>query len=317
MSDVELWCVGEALGLIDPWSIGPLSATSATRISFGGPESNVAIAAARLGLRSGWAGVVGQDPFGRIVRDGIRGEGVTVIARTTHAASTGLMVKERRLEDRVRVTYYRTGSAGSMLNSSDVLALPLRPSSVVHTTGVTLVISESARAAAEQTADLAAAAGARLSFDIEHRAGLIRPAEAAAAYLALVRRADVVFGSLDEYRLLLGGSPSVDEVIAAVLALGPAEVIIKQGSAGATTGAVEGRWDAAAHPVRVVDRIGAGDAFVAGYLSRRIRGGSIETALETANACGALTCMVTGEWEGAPTLQDIALLQDGTPPVER
>ncbi|WP_164743434.1 sugar kinase [Microbacterium sulfonylureivorans] len=313
MSDVELWCVGEALGLIDPWSIGPLSATSATRISFGGPESNVAIAATRLGLRAGWVGVLGQDPFGRIVRDGIRGEGVTVIARTTHAASTGLMVKERRLEDRVRVTYYRTGSAGSMLGPSDVVALPLRPSSVVHTTGVTMAISESARRAAVQAADLVESVGARLSFDIDHRPGLISPADAAELYMTMVRRAQVVFGSLDEFRLLLGGTPSVDEVIAAVLALGPKEVIIKQGKDGATTGAAEGRWDAAGHPVRVLDRIGAGDAFVAGYLSRRIRGGTIETALEMANSCGALTCMVTGEWEGAPTLQDVALLESGVP----
>ena len=171
-----------------------------------------------------------------------------------------------------------------MLSASDVVALPLLSSSVVHTTGVTMAISDSARGAAEKAADLVESVGARLSFDIDHRPGLISPADAAELYLTMVRRAQVVFGSLDEFRLLLGGTPSVDEVIAAVLALGPKEVIIKQGKDGATTGAIEGTMGCRGPPGSVIDRIGAGDAFVAGYLSRRIRGGPIETALEMANS---------------------------------
>lgn len=313
MSDVQLWCVGESLGLVESSSIGPLSLASAGRFSFGGAESNVAIGASRLGVRAGWVGVLGEDPFGRIIRDGIRAAGVTLADRTVGSARTGLMVKEHRLPGRARVTYYRAASAGSLLEPSDVVALPLTSSSVVHTTGITLAISHTARHTAAKLADIVEAAGARLSFDINHRSTLIDSAEAVDAYLSLVRRADIVFGGLDEYRLILGGHPTVSEVIDGVLALGPREVVVKLGSEGAAAGTGDGVWRRKAHAIEVVDSVGAGDSFVAGYLSQRIGGGQVEASLAVANTCGALTCMVSGDWEGAPTTHDLALFDDGDP----
>ena len=313
MSHVDVWCLGEAMGLIDTTSIGPLSLSSSARLSFGGAESNVAIACARLGLATGWVGVLGDDPVGRLVRDGIRSNGVEVIARTMKDAPTGLMLKERRLADRARVSYYRSSSAGSHLSPAELESLRLAGSSYVHTTGITLAISPSARAAVGELADRADAAGVPLSFDINHRRTLIDEPTAQAHYGHAVRRAHTVFGGVDEYRLLLGGTPDVDEILDAVLELGPREVIIKLGPEGAVGATPDGRWQVAGHRIDVVDTVGAGDAFVAGYLASRVRGGSVEESIRLGNSCGALTCMVVGDWEGAPTTDDLALLADGDP----
>lgn len=313
MSHVDLWCMGEAMGLVDTTSIGPLSLSSGARLSFGGAESNVAIAGARLGLATGWVGVLGDDPVGRLVRDGIRANGVEVVARTTGDAPTGLMLKERRLSGRARVSYYRSSSAGSRLAPADLGSLRLAASSIVHTTGITLAISPSARAAVGELADRADAAGARLSFDINHRSTLIDEPTARAHYGHAIRRAHTVFGGVDEYRLLLGGSPGVDEILDAVLGLGPREVIVKLGPDGAAGATPQGRWRIPGHRVDVLDTVGAGDAFVAGYLVSRVRGGSVEESIRLGNSCGALTCMVVGDWEGAPTTADLALLADGDP----
>lgn len=313
MNEVELWCVGESIGLIDTTSIGPLSMTSGTRLSFGGAESNVAIAAARLGTRSGWVGVLGEDPFGRIVHDGIRSAGVAVVSRTSENARTGLMVKERRLAGRAGVTYYRNGSAGSLLQPSDVEPIPLRGPAIAHTTGITLAISSSARATIDRLAARVRETGSRLSFDINHRSSLINSADAAAAYLSVIRRSNIVFGGVDEFSLVLGGAASVSEITEAVLALGPEEVVVKLGSHGAAVGTTGGIWSVDAHSVEVVDTVGAGDAFVAGYLTCRLRGDEPADALRTANTCGALTCMVLGDWEGAPRMADLEMLEDADP----
>jgi 2-dehydro-3-deoxygluconokinase len=67
------------------------------------------------------------------------------------------------------------------------------------------------------------------------------------------------------------------------------------------------------HRIETVDTVGADAAFVAGYLAGRIGGETPVDALRLANACGALTCMVVGDWEGAPTRDDLGLLAGGEP----
>jgi 2-dehydro-3-deoxygluconokinase len=68
---------------------------------------------------------------------------------------------------------------------------------------------------------------------------------------------------------------------------------------------------APALPIEVVDPVGAGDGFVAGYLREVVTGASVLDALRTANACGAAVCQVPGDWEGLPTRADLDLLGTG------
>jgi 2-dehydro-3-deoxygluconokinase len=90
--------------------------------------------------------------------------------------------------------------------------------------------------------------------------------------------------------------------------MGPAEVIIKLAAEGAYA-LVDGReYQAPAVPVPVVDAVGAGDGFVAGYLADRLAGRSPEERMQTATAVGAFACTVAGDWEGLPRRDELTLL---------
>jgi 2-dehydro-3-deoxygluconokinase len=68
-----------------------------------------------------------------------------------------------------------------------------------------------------------------------------------------------------------------------------------------------------AYPVAAIDTVGAGDAFVAGYLAGTLDAASPEAALDLASRCGALACLTPGDWEGLPRGRDLALLDERDP----
>ena len=87
---------------------------------------------------------------------------------------------------------------------------------------------------------------------------------------------------------------------------GPRTVVVKLGALGALALSGDEAHRASALAVAVVDPVGAGDAFVAGYLSEVVAGGPVPDALRIANACGAAVCGVPGDWEGLPTRAELA-----------
>jgi 2-dehydro-3-deoxygluconokinase len=94
--------------------------------------------------------------------------------------------------------------------------------------------------------------------------------------------------------------------------------VLKKGADGAAVYSSDGVVDSAGFTVDVVDTVGAGDAFVAGYLSGLVQGLDIPGRLTRANACGAMLCMTPGDWESSPTLSDVErFCRPGTDPVLR
>ena len=126
----------------------------------------------------------------------------------------------------------------------------------------------------------------------------------------------MLFAGLDEAALLVG-DPTSDpwDTVKALGKLGPSTVVLKLGERGALARSGEGRARASAVRVDVVDTVGAGDAFVAGYLAELIRDRSLTECLETAVAAGAAVCRVPGDWEGAITRAELAA--EVTDPVVR
>jgi 2-dehydro-3-deoxygluconokinase len=95
------------------------------------------------------------------------------------------------------------------------------------------------------------------------------------------------------------------------------DVIVKLGAAGSVA-CIDGsltRTDAV--PVDVVDTVGAGDAFAAGYLAARMAGADASARLELATRCGAFACLGPGDWEGLPRRRDLDALDSATDPVTR
>jgi 2-dehydro-3-deoxygluconokinase len=299
--------LGETMVLLWPPEAGPLRHAPALRLGVAGAESNVAIGAVRLGVPATWLGRVGDDEFGRLVTMTLRGQGVLTTAVVDPDARTGLMVKERRTARATRVLYYRAGSAGSRLCPDDLDPAAIAGAAVLHVTGITPALSSSAREAVFAAVEEARAAGVSVSVDLNYRSALWSPAEAAPVLRDLVRSADVVMATEEEARLVVEGADP-GALVAALAALGPGQVLVKQGSGGSLSGIDGELHRVPARSVDVVDPVGAGDAFGAGYLSALCRGLPARERLDLATAAGAFAVTVPGDWEGLPSLAELALL---------
>lgn len=309
-SALDVLTLGEAM--VSFRSGGPLANGSPQTLRVAGAESNVAIGLARLGHRVAWAGRVGGDAFGSVVLRTLRAEGVDVTrAVIDPERQTGLMFVEQRTADLVRVEYRRAGSAGAALEPGDLEgALALRPR-WVHLTGITPALSTSARAAVLWAAEHAAALGAQVSLDVNYRSRLWSRHEARQVLAPLAAHATLVVASEDELDLVVAGDEA--EAVDRLLGLGVQQVAVKRGAAGATLHLAGERHDAAAVPVTAVDPIGAGDAFAAGFLSASLEHLAPSQCLARATVTGAFAASSRGDWEGAPTRAELALLEAHVP----
>lgn len=293
---------------------GPLRLGGTMDVSVAGAESNVAIGLARLGHAVRWAGAVGEDEAGELVLRTLRAEGVDVggASRDEGGAPTGLMLSEPRLPELTRVHYHRAGSAGSRLKACSLeRAFTAAPPRILHLTGITPALSRSARSAATMALRLAAEHSALVCLDVNFRSRLWSCEEAAAVLREWAPAVDVLIASDDELPLCLPPDAPADPAVQAkeLLALGVGEVVVKLGAAGATAHTEDGSsLHVPARPVRAVDTVGAGDAFVAGYLSALLDGLDTAARLDRAVTTGAFAVASRGDWEGAPTRAELGLL---------
>ena len=308
--------LGESLGLLVASRIGRLELAPAMDLGFGGAESNVAVGLARLGVPVTWMGRLGDDALGRLIERQLRAEGVSAAATHDPAAPTALMLKERPAVGSSAVSYYRAGSAGSRLAPEHLDVARIREARILHITGITAALGAGPRAALEAAIDAAIDGGTIVSFDVNHRSRLWSHATAASAYREIAARADVVFAGDDEAELLTGEREPAAQA-AAIIALGPTQAIVKLGADGAYAFADGHAVEQPAFTVHAVDTVGAGDAFVAGYLAELLAGTSLSGRLRTAAACGAIACTAPGDWEAAPDRAAIARLLGVSDPVQR
>jgi 2-dehydro-3-deoxygluconokinase len=296
--------LGETMGLLRAASIGSLEHVSDFALHIGGAESNVAIGVARLGRPAAWIGRVGDDGVGRRVLRELRAEGVELLATVDPVARTGLMLKETPVAGSTRVSYYRSGSAGSRLRPEDLDLDAVRAAGVLHVTGITLALSETAASAVSLAVDTAVSAGVPVSFDVNHRASLWTGRDPAGAYREVAARAAVVFAGDDEAALLVGpGTP--EELASRLSELGPAQAVVKLGERGCAARIDGAVYTADAVPITAVDTVGAGDAFVAGYLAGLLDGIPAPERLDLAVRCGAFACLGPGDWESLPRRADL------------
>ena len=314
MSGAGLITLGETMGLVVQAGAGHVRNGEAMTFGMGGSESNVAIGVRRLGVPATWVGRLGDDPPGQLIRRELRAEQVEVLA-VPDPAPTGLMMRWRPAAGRGRVTYYRRDSAGSHLSPDDVPSEAVAGAAVLHVSGITLALGAGPAAAVARAIAVARAAGTIVTFDVNHRRTLWSDAEAAERFRAILPDCDVVFAGLDDARLLTGDLDA-EAAARALEALGPRQVLITMGAEGCVA-RIDGVSLAVPAPaVPVVDTVGAGDAFVAGYLAELIVSAPPSRRLATAVAAGALAVGVSGDWEGMPH-RDALALHDQVEPVIR
>lgn len=273
----EFLCIGETMTLVYPEPSLPLEEASTFRMHIGGAESNTALYLANLGHSTGWVSRVGDDPFGRRMTSELQRFGVdTSAVYTDQNAPTAVYFKDPTPQG-TTVHYYRRGSAASRMDATDIDRASFNGVRVVHLSGVTPGLSDSCASMVDYAIRTARNHGTLVSFDVNYRPGVWDVETASPVLADLSRRADVVFVGRDEAETLWGTATSDD--IANYLKLS-GSLIVKDGDVGATEFTDGVRTFAPAVPVSVVEPVGAGDAFAAGYLSRLVAGDSVASRLE-------------------------------------
>jgi 2-dehydro-3-deoxygluconokinase len=298
--------IGESLGSLASTECGPLEHTRTLRLRTAGAEANVAVGVRRLGVAALWAGRVGSDPLGDLIARELAAEGVAVQA-LRDPAPTALMLKERRTSEQTRVYYWREGSAGSKLSEADVPEAAIRSARVLHLTGVTAALGDTPRRALWRAIEIARAHDVPVSFDINFRSRLWTGADAAPILRDFVRHSDILFAGEDEAALL--SSSTGPAAIRELSKLGPTTVLLKRGPEGSLALVDDELIDTPALPVLVVDAVGAGDAYAAGYLAGMLQGRSPFERLETAAKLGSIAVSTEGDWEGLPRAEELAAFQ--------
>jgi 2-dehydro-3-deoxygluconokinase len=299
--------LGEVMGALTAREAGTLAHNREFRLGIAGAEATVAVGVSRLGEPASWIGRLGNDEIGDLVAREFRAENVTMIARR-EAVATGLMLVTRRLEGLASVTYYRRGSAGSLLSPEDVDAGLITGCGVLHVTGITPALGPSPADAVHVAIEVARSAGVPVSFDVNYRSSLWPADLARPVFREMAKRADIVFATMAEAQLLVAEDDPARAALA-LSALGPRRVIVKLGPAGAVAATDGAITTQEIFPVPVVNSVGAGDGYVAGYLASFLKRQSAAESLRTAAAAAAFAVAASGDWEGLPESGELHLLQ--------
>jgi 2-dehydro-3-deoxygluconokinase len=255
---------------------------------FGGDTSNFAIAAARQGATVGYLSAVGDDPYGRLLRGLWRAEGVDDAGVKTDPAAFTAVYFVTHGERGHEFHFYRAGSAASRMTPADLPRARIEAARVLHLSGISLAISDTARQTGEAAIDIARAAGALVSFDTNLRRKLWPLERAREVMTAAMRRCDVLLPSLDDITALTG-LEDPDAIVDHGLALGAKIVALKLGAAGALVANATERHRLAPFPCTPVDATGAGDTFGGAFVARLVAGDSLRDAGRYAAAAAALS----------------------------
>ncbi|MFK0403741.1 sugar kinase [Microbacterium sp. NPDC090225] len=287
----EVVCVGESMGLVTALG-APLAETETAALGIAGAEGNVAVGLVAAGHRAVWASRLGDDPIGARITGELGRRGVEIWAEKDADAPTGVMFKDPGVESS-SVYYYRRGSAASRMDAGFLAVDRLRGVRIVHTTGITPALSPSCRAMVDGLYADAREAGAVVSFDVNDRRALWSMTDAQTTLTRLADAADIVFVGRDEAERLWGTATAAD-----VRAHLPncALLVVKDGDVGATAFAAgEEPVFVPAPRVDVVEPVGAGDAFAAGFLAATLDGAELEDRLSAGHAAAARVLRTHGD----------------------
>jgi 5-dehydro-2-deoxygluconokinase len=306
-STFDLICLGRAaVDLYGQQLNGRLEDVQTFAKYLGGSSANVAAGAARLGVRTSMLTRVGNDHMGRFVREALEREGVDVShVKTDPERLTGLVVLGIEGAGSYPHIFYREHCADMGVNVADFDEQYIASSGALAVTG-THLSTPLTRAAVEQAFRWARANGTKTILDIDYRPVLWKltdagdgaaryvPSDAVTAVLqSLLPMCDLVVGTEEEIQIA-GGSQDLLAALRNIRGLTAAPIVLKRGALGSCVveGDVPGALDELVHvpgfAVEVLNVLGAGDAFLSGFLYGWLRGESLRASARLGNACGAL-----------------------------
>lgn len=266
---------------------------------FGGDTSNAAIAAARQGARVGYVSALGDDVYGRMLRDLWSAEGVDhADVRTDTDAFTAIYFVNHD-DTGHHFSFFRKGSAASRMKPQDLPRERIAQAKILHLSGISAAISDTACDTCFAAIDIARSAGVKVSFDTNLRLKLWPIARARAVMRELIRLSDICLPSLEDVSAV-SGLTDPDALLDFCLGLGAKVVALKMGDQGAYVTDGRERLRIAPHPCRPVDATGAGDTFGGAMLARLVAGDPLEDAARYATVAAALSTEGYGAVEPIP-----------------
>jgi 2-dehydro-3-deoxygluconokinase len=304
---LDVMTIGDAMITFNPVVNGPLRFVHSFDRKVGGAELNFAIGCSRLGLKTGWISRLGQDEFGRYIYNFVRGEGIDVSeVELVEGYATSLNVKEIMEDGSGRTFYYRHHSPTTALTIDSLDEDLFKKVRILHVTGVFPAIDQAKNVDLIKHAIIEAKKhGVLISFDPNIRLKLWSKEEASTALKGFLPYVDILLTGTEEAEILLGTIEPKD-IIEKSLSYGISYVAIKQGENG-SIGYHNGQYIEAPpfRPKKVVDTVGAGDGFDAGFIYGILNNWTLEKTLQFANAIGSMVVSVSGDNEGLPYLEEV------------
>jgi 2-dehydro-3-deoxygluconokinase len=298
---MDVVSIGETMVLFTPHTQGQMRYARNFSSRIAGAETNTVIGLAKLGHQAGWISRVGKDEFGSVITSTVRGEGVDISQVSfDHEAQTGVFFKEVVNQKNVKIYYYRRNSAASYLTPSHIDEDYIAGSKYLYITGITPALSETCRDVIFYAIELAKKHNKKVVFDPNIRRKLWGDEEARNTLLAIAKQSDIVLPGINEGMFLFGVN-DCEEMAESFLQIGVKNVVIKLGEKGAyystplEKGYVEGF-----KVETIVDPVGAGDGFAAGFLSGVLDGLPYRESVKRGCAIGAMVATVSGDIEGLP-----------------
>jgi 2-dehydro-3-deoxygluconokinase len=307
--DLDVLALGEPMAEFNQTRAGEPSYLQ----GFGGDTSNFAIAAARQGAKAGYLTALGDDVYGRAFLDLWRAEGVDAGGvAISPEAPTGLYIVTHD-EGGHHFTFYRSGSAASRMKPADIARDRVASARLLHLSGISFAISETACDACYAAIAAAKGAGRLVSFDTNLRLKLWGRDRARAVILDAMSLSDICLPSLDDVAALTGIADP-DRLVDLALGRGAEVVALKLGRDGALVADASARHRIAPYPVTAVDATGAGDTFGGAFVARRLAGDDLLAAGRYAAVAAALSTTGYGAVDPIPRRERVeAALAGWTP----
>lgn len=275
-------------------------------VSIAGAESNVSIALARLGHTVKWFSRLGDDPFGRKILYELNAHRIdTNDVIIDPNSSTGIMFKQKKELLNTEVMYYRTDSAASQMSKKDLKEEWFKDATIIHITGITPSLSPSCKELVTEAIALAKQYKTLISFDPNIRLKLWDIKTAREVLIPIARQCDIFLPGKNEMKLLCDAE-ELKDIKAQLEEWKIPLTVMKDGADGAWLIKNGETVFVPSFKVKhVVDEIGAGDAFAAGFLHGFLSGEDDETSVKLGHACAAFVVSSEGDTSGLPTKQEL------------
>jgi 5-dehydro-2-deoxygluconokinase len=302
---LDLLSMGRTLVDLYPEQDGPLDAVTTYASSVGGSPTNVAIAAARLGRRTGVVSRVGDDPLGRYARAALAAEDIDV-SQVVPVAGASTPVAVCEIQDPFPLTIYRPAPPVDLAIRPESLDRDALVSARILWTSLSGHAGEPSRAAHQRAAELRGRHD--LILDLDYRPAFWNSeADAGAAARDALASATIAVGNIDECRIAVGATEPEDAATK-LLATGVRLAIVKLGSEGVLAATPHERVAVRPIAIRQVNGLGAGDAFGGALCHGLLAGWALGELLAFANAAGAVVASRRGCSAAMPTAAEVGEL---------